>query len=242
MRYRVKGLEIRTENTAKVPAQAARGVLSFIRHLPRVRHACDIGCGKLRYAAALASLARRLTLVDSEVQLTRAQVIHGKKTTVQDYVATHMGNCETQTISEFLSAGARFDFVLCANVLSAIPQTRARSCLLRGIRRALRPTGRCLFVTQYRNSYFKAIAGSDGAVPHLDGWLLKTAKGAFYYGLLPPDKLVALVARHGFTVVTSWTTDQMALVLAGCKSPERSREGRVRKPAIRAPRHDNAVN
>ena len=98
MRYRVKGLEIRTENTAKVPTQAARGVLSFIRHLPCVRRACDIGCGKLRYAAALASLADRLTLVDSEVQLTRAQVIHGKKTTVQDYVANHMGNCEASEI------------------------------------------------------------------------------------------------------------------------------------------------
>jgi 2-polyprenyl-3-methyl-5-hydroxy-6-metoxy-1,4-benzoquinol methylase len=217
MRYRVKGHLIRSENTAKPPAQAAREVLLFLERLPRVNRACDFGCGKLRYAKSLARRSGRLTLVDSEIQLARRQVLFGNRTTVAEYAQKHMATASTLTVHEFLRLGQNYDFILCANVLSAIPSTKERSIVLRGILHALGEAGRCLFVTQYRNSYFASAARLHGATAHMDGWILQTGRGSFYYGLLPLQKLKRLVSRHGYAVVDAWIAGQSAFVLAGAR-------------------------
>ena len=55
----------------------------------------------------------------------------------------------------------KYDFILCANVLSAIPLANVRSMTLRRLAGALEKKGRCLFVTQYRHSCFKEMARSN---------------------------------------------------------------------------------
>ncbi len=215
MRYRVKGVEIRTENTAKPVCQAARSVLRWIEGHPPVEAALDYGCGKLRYAKALASRCSRLTLVDSRVQLERTQMINGCRTSVREYVDAHLPEARTLSADDFTKDRETYDTVICANVLSAIPCARKRSQVLRAILRALKQEGECLFVTQYRNSYFSKVSASPDAIPHLDGWILKTARGAFYYGVLPLTRLQPLLRRHGFNVLRSWINGQRASVLAG---------------------------
>ena len=221
MRYRAKGHLIRSENAAKPPTQAARDVLLFIERLPKVGRGCDFGCGKLRYAIPLARRSKRLTLVDSEIQLTRRQILFGTRTSVIEYVQKHLPTTSVVTVREFLHLGGTYDFILCANVLSAIPSARERSTILRGILQALGGAGRCLFITQYRNSYFSSVARQPGATAHMDGWILRTSRGSFYYGLLPLEKLKRLLSRHGYAVVDAWTAGQSAFVLAGARRPSR---------------------
>jgi hypothetical protein len=88
MRYKVRDLEIRTENAAKPISQASQGVLSWIAAQDLIEDALDYGCGKLRYAGALAEKCRRLTLVDSSEQLCRLQLIAEERTTVKEYSAS----------------------------------------------------------------------------------------------------------------------------------------------------------
>lgn len=214
MRYWVEGREIRSENTAKPMLQASRYLMQWINSHEVVNDALDFGCGKLRYAAAIASRAHRLTLVDSDIQLSRTQILDGSPTSVRDYVASHWTGARVLTFEDFQDDRCKYDLVLCANVLSAIPIAKVRSKVLRSIAQRLQPLGECLFVTQFRDSYFKKIAQSPNAKPFLDGWLLVTPRGSFYYGILPKDRLERLVSQHGFVVINSWKIEKFAFVLA----------------------------
>jgi 2-polyprenyl-3-methyl-5-hydroxy-6-metoxy-1,4-benzoquinol methylase len=214
MHYKVAGHKIRSENAAKPISQVSQPLLKWIESQKKVDEALDFGCGKLRYAGALAKRAARLTLVDSEVQLSRIQKIGDEITTVREYAASHWSNSRVLSIEEFESDTVKYNLILCANVLSAIPSTKVRSKVLRRLSSALCPTGRCLLVTQYRNSYFDEMAKSPNARPFLDGWLLVTPRMTSYYGIIPKQKLEALVTRHGFSVFESWIDRQSAYVLA----------------------------
>ena len=176
MRYKVKGIEIRSENAARSGSQASRFVLEWINSNEIVKSALDYGCGKLRYSIKLSRHCNRLTLVDSEIQLNRIQRIGGELTTIRDYVDNYLKNARVLTIEEFFIDPEEYDLVLCANVLSTIPIPSVRSKVLRRLYHVLSVNGICLFVTQFRNSYFKKISLSNGAFNHLDGWILKSSR------------------------------------------------------------------
>lgn len=74
MHYRVRRKLIATELAAKPPSQASAHLLAFLKGYKQVQHAPDYGCGKLRYASALATTADSLTLVDSFEQLDRQPI------------------------------------------------------------------------------------------------------------------------------------------------------------------------
>lgn len=232
MRYNINGHEIRSENTAKSMLQASKYLNQWISRHEIVNDALDFGCGKLRYSNALASRARKLTLVDSDVQLSRTQILDGRKTTVYDYIKYHFSNVRIITYEAFLSDCSMYDIVLCANVLSAIPIAKVRSEALRCIVQRLKSSGQCLFVTQFRNSYFKKIAESPYAKPHLDGLLRITDHGSFYYGILPKNRLEKLVSQHGFSVYKSWVIEQHAYVLAQPKRDQLAIDRAITKRAI----------
>ena len=215
MRYRVNGIEIRSENAAKPLCQRSAYLSHWIRSHPHVGAVLDYGCGKLRYAPLLAQRARMLTLVDSEIQIGRVQMIDGELTTVSDYARNHWPHSQTLTPEEFQRHRRKYDLVLCVNVLSAIPTPKTRSETLRLIASRLKPTGRCLFVTQYRNSYFRKAAPSKKAIKHLNGWILRSHSGNSYYGVLSKPELETLVKRHRFSVIKSWMHGESAYVLAG---------------------------
>ena len=106
--------------------------------------------------------------------------------------------------------------MLCANVLPVIPDPKVRARALRLLAERLHPQGHCLFVVQYRNSYFKTISQFPGAKYHLDGWLVPRDQNATsYFGILPPNRLQQIVTRQGFTVLQAWVEEQSAYVLCG---------------------------
>lgn len=215
MRYRASGREIRTENAAKPASQAAKYLADWLQQRPDCDHALDYGCGKLRYTAHLAARARRITLVDSAVQLTRVQRLDEVDATVVDVAAARWPTCRVLNIQAFKTDRERYDRILCANVLSAIPSHTIRSAVIEMLNQRLRPHGECLFVTQYYNSYFKEVERSGRAIQHLDGWIIDSLRGAAYYAALDRDWLLASAQQHRLPVVKCWREGQSALLLVG---------------------------
>jgi hypothetical protein len=215
MQYRIKGKLIATELAAKPPSQASGHLLAFLRDHDQVACAVDYGCGKLRYASALMAMSDSLTLVDSSAQLDRKQLIDGQETTVRQLVKQRYPSARIETISEFEERlRPKFDFALCANVLSAIPTKGARSRALTAIRRRLKVTGSLLVVNQHTNSSYTELARREGAVKHLDGWLIPKKNSASYYGILDKKKTCDILEAEGYKIVEHWINDQSNYALA----------------------------
>jgi SAM-dependent methyltransferase len=215
MRYKVRpGIEIRTENAAKPASQASNFLLEILASLPQVVRTFDYGCGKLRYAAAMANTTETLALVDSEIQISRTQVLLGKKTSIRAQIAKS-NQINVYNDIEFREMRTRFDRGFCINVLSVIPSYVRRRAVLDVIRDKLYPGGECLFVVQYRNSDFTRMQGMQNARAWLDGFLVDSLRGYSFYGMIPPERLKGLLTRAGFIILDTMTNDGSAYVWAG---------------------------
>lgn len=214
MHYKVKGILIRSENAARSMYQASRYLLNWIDNYPQVKYTLDYGCGKLRYSGSLAKKCNLLTLVDSEIQLNRVQRLGNEKTTVYEYISKHLPNVRVLTINQFLNDNEVYDFILCANVLSAIPSRKSRGKMLCDLKNSLNNNAECLFVTQYVNSYFKQLSLSPNSIRHLDGWIHSSSRGNSYYGILDKNKINNILKRHKYRIIKSWINSQSAYVLA----------------------------
>lgn len=222
MRYNLPGgIVLRTENAAKPALQASGYLSSIIRGLPTVDSAVDYGCGKLRYLQPMLHTANRLTVVDSEVQLSRPQVIFGSKSTIRSWVGAS-NRITVSNTQEFAIHASGYDRGFCINVLSAIPYAFARENALRLLRQSLRPGAECLFVVQYRNSDFTRMANLPYARMWQDGILLDSLRGHSFYALISPEKLAALVRRAGFVIGDTHLNDG-SVYLWG-RAQDRSRE------------------
>lgn len=216
MRYKTRNKEIRSENAAKPASQPAKAVVDWIQQQDIVRNALDLGCGKLRYAKYLAGKCEHLSLVDSKVQIERLQIIANSRTTVKDYASGKWPHAIVYAVEEFWDKVKRkYDLVLCANVISAIPSRKVRAATLKNVLRILTKRGRILVVNQYVNSYFKTMMISGKATPHLDGYILISQRGNYYYGLLSETKMSKILLGCGFGVIDHWSVGQSAFVLAG---------------------------
>lgn len=214
MRYWIDGNEIRTENTAKPVDQASRFLTSWLeRNVGSVDTAVDYGCGKLRYSWLLHEKSKRLILVDSEIQLSRRQKLGNEHDSIRDLVVRQLPRAEPVAASDFDPQTVSAGFVLCANVLSAIPEQEARTAVVQRIRESLAPTGTCLFVTQFRDTYFREVAASGQARKYLDGWILRSNRGTYFYGLITEHSLGEHVAENGLVITRSWTKKDSAYVL-----------------------------
>lgn len=215
MRYRVRGMLIRSENAAKPMVDTARALAEWLRHRPRTHSALDYGCGKLRYTAYLAARSKDLGIADSSTQLDRIQRIGERMTTVRQHALLRWPACRIYDLVQFWQGIPHaYDFILCANVLSAIPCPKTRGHSLRAIRRTLTPSGMLLVANQHTNSYFLKARERPGAFPHLNGWVLPTRNGAAYYGILTRDLTTQILRRYGFAVVDAWIDGQSNYVLA----------------------------
>ena len=213
VRYRARGLIIRSENAAKPGSQAGRQLINWITNTDKVSTALDYGCGKLRYSQYLLDSCDHLTLVDSDIQLKRTQTIFGEKTTIFQYIADHWPDARVLTIDQFKSDIEKYDLILCANVLPVIPRKDIRRRIIDGLLESLNDNGKCLFVVQYRNSEFIKMKNRDTSIDHYDGWIAQGSRGNSFYGLIRPKRLHAMVRRAGFRIVESWLHDGSAYVV-----------------------------
>jgi 2-polyprenyl-3-methyl-5-hydroxy-6-metoxy-1,4-benzoquinol methylase len=175
----------------------------------------DLGCGKLRYTIPLSRPGKRVVAVDSEVQLSRIQIIAGQRCSIRKYAALNLPNVEIYSTQQTQWRRAQYDYILCSNVLSAIPCYRVRKQLLTEVRGLLKPNGVLLVTTQHRNSYFKLWLRDPRAESYLDGFLVSLRHGASFYGLIPPKTLKRLSARCGLRVIEAGSIGETAYVLAG---------------------------
>jgi len=202
MRYKLaSGIEIRTENAAKPESQPSRFSVDLIAELPHVGSTFDYGCGKLRYQRAIADTTDVLAVVDSEIQLSRLQVLRGKETSIRS-LFKQSNRIEVYNDVEFQELNTRFERGFCINVLPVIPSYSRRRRVLDVIRGKLRRdgNGECLFVVQYRNSDFTRMRKMSNTKPWLDGFIIDSLRGYSFYGLIPPDRLEASLKRAGFRV------------------------------------------
>jgi hypothetical protein len=208
-----KGVVIKTENAAKPDLHASKVLSRYISNLEHVTSSLDYGCGKLRYIKPILATTDTLTVVDSEIQIGRTQMIHGKKTSIRD-VARQSNRLEAVNVMEFSNNRVKFDRAFCINVLSVIPFFSARCRVLNLIRQRLRSGGTCLFVVQYRNSDFGRMSRLPNTRPWRDGFLIDSLRGFSFYGLISPQRLTALVAGCGFEIVDQNLHDGRVFLMA----------------------------
>jgi len=200
MRYKLScGIEIRTENAAKPEAQRSKFLSTLIAKLPHVDTTFDYGCGKLRYQSIIADTTDMLAVVDSEIQVSRLQVLRGKETSIRN-IFRQSNRIQVFNDVEFHEAGTHFDRGFCINVLSVIPSFARRRRALSLIRQRLKPGGECLFAVQYRNSDFTRMRQMPNARRWLDGFIVDSLRGHSFYGMIQPKRLEKILERAGFRV------------------------------------------
>lgn len=214
MRYRVSGFTIRSENSAKPAGQASQYLTRLLKRLGPMQHALDFGCGKLRYTGTLAKTAKRVTVVDSAIQMDRVQIVCGRKTTVRQRAEERWNHVRALDALEFEADKQRFDFALCANVLSAIPVRAVRIRAIGVISNRLRKGGHCLFVCQYTNSDFCRQMRTRSVVRYADGYIKGVSGNASFYGIIRPEELVRCIRKGGMRVTEAWRHDQSAYAVA----------------------------
>jgi hypothetical protein len=200
MHYKLsRGIIVKTENAAKPERQASSFLKAILQKLPHVDASFDYGCGKLRYWKLIQSRTNTLALVDSEIQLSRQQLLLGAKTSIRKLIV-QSNRSSALSETEFSELHMQFDRGFCINVLSVIPLFAARRHVLETIRSRLKKNGTCLFVVQYRNSDFTRMKAMSNARPWRDGFLIDSLRGWSFYGLIPPDRLCSLVQKAGFAI------------------------------------------
>jgi SAM-dependent methyltransferase len=210
------GIVVRSENAAKPASQGSAFLRNLLRGLPAVESSFDYGCGKLRYSDELLERSDSLALVDSEIQLSREQILHAERTSVRA-IARGSNRLRAYNDAEFANLVDRFERGFCINVLSVIPFYSKRRQVLSIIRSRLRPSGRCLFVVQYRNSDFTRMRKMKNARRWRDGFLVDSLRGYSFYGLISPDRLVAMLQRGEFDIESVQLNEGSAYVWASPK-------------------------
>jgi len=214
MRYRVRGLEIRSENAAKPASSAGKWMLDRIRELSPSAIGLDIGCGKLRYTVPLAKRISEVTAVDSAEQLRRKQKLFGKRCSIREHASTCLPNVIVRSLDEREWSRRRYQIILCSNVLSAIPSMKTRRKLVSTAYKCLARRGQFILTTQYRNSHFDSWKTSPSATRYLDGYMVKGRRGTTFYGLIGAPALRRLCETVGFRIVAAGHNKELAFVLA----------------------------
>lgn len=196
-----------SENSALSSRQPNKIVLEYISKLPDNISSLDLGCGKLRHSMQLYQKSHTMVLVDSTYQLDKVQQILQEHTSIKEYVKGNLDRAECFDIAQYEWIKRGYDFVLCSNVLSAIPERAARLELLRNIYRSLSQEGVALITIQFRNTYFSTYDSNPNAEKYLDGWILKHGTINTFYGIIQPEQLLADCAESSLKVVSKKLKD-----------------------------------
>ncbi len=214
MHYKFMGVELRTENAAKPFRQASRWLIEQISQIPPNAEVLDYGCGKFRYTIPLSRRAKHVYAIDSPQQVNREQQIASKRSTLREYASKYLKNVAVHEVGSSEWQRVKFDFILCANVLSVIPHKAERVRVLRKLGRVLKTDGRILASTQFRNTHFKHWQANPRASWVRDGWFVQGIRGASFYAIISPKKLNGLCRSAGLRVETFGSRGETAFAFA----------------------------
>jgi len=218
MLYKLGHSIIHSERAAKPAGQASAHVINLLETLGHFAVAVDFGCGRLRYGLQLYHQSDTLIVVDSKEQIDRTLELFGERTTVRDYVRERWHATTAMDLTEFSLCSTRADFILCANVLSAIPYDRDRLRALRRIREHLAPRGHTLVFCQYTNSYFCSKLRDPQVTKLGDGFVLGSGENMSFYGIINLGSLCNLVEKAGLKTIRAWRANQTAFVLCTART------------------------
>lgn len=210
MTYFVKGIAIHSDRAALPSGRKSQTFVNALERANANGSCVDYGCGKLRHFDELTNRFNRLTVVDSKKQLTKAQVVHGKLTTVTKFCQRYK-KVTVVALDEVQSFGRKHDWAICVNVLSAIPVAKVRVQALANIHRLLKKDGKLLLITQYRNSRFAHFAKGT---PVLDGHAYQSSRGVHFFGQIPPATIKRYLKQAGFEMVQVRRPDGYLFVTA----------------------------
>ncbi|EAO7773288.1 class I SAM-dependent methyltransferase, partial [Salmonella enterica] len=176
--------------------------------------ALDFGCGKLRYSEQLVNKFEAVTFLDSRKQLERVQIIRGVQTTIPEYVANNYKNANVVPFESIDKITSLYDFILCANVLSAIPCKSTIYKIISAIRELLKSDGEAMIVNQYKSSYFKKY---ESGIKHLHGYIYQNSRNASYYGLLDENTVSEICLDNKLAIIKSWSKAGSSYVVVGKK-------------------------
>jgi SAM-dependent methyltransferase len=214
VRYKFKGVELKTENAAKPYRQRSRWLVNQISQISPNAMALDYRCGKFRYTIPLSRRVRHVCAVDCSSQIEREQQIANRRTNLREYARKYLKNVSVREIDSDGWRRQRFDFILCANVLSVIPHKSDRLKVLRDLRRVLKRNGQLLASTQFRNTYFRQWQEDPNATWVRDGWFVNGVRGASFYAIIPPKKLSQLCRAAGLVVSRMGSKGETGFVFA----------------------------
>jgi SAM-dependent methyltransferase len=214
VRYKFKGVELRTENAAKPHRQRSSWLVDQISQIPTSAVVLDYGCGKFRYTISLSRRVRHVCAVDSSFQIEREQQIANRRTNLREYARRYLKNVSVREIGSDGWRRQRYDFILCANVLSVIPLKSVRLKVLRQLRRMLKSTGQLLVSTQFRNTHFRGWEEARNTTWVRDGWFVNGVRGASFYAIIPPKKLSQLCRAAGLVVSRMGSKGETGFVFA----------------------------
>lgn len=214
MEYRINGKAIKSEYAAKSNKQQNKEVMGWIKDISKEKKILDYGCGKLRYTIPLSSQARCVYAIDSREQIKRIQTINNiRGTNIMDYATTYLHNVKIHELASNEWKEQKYDYVLCSNVLSAIPIYSERINVFHNIKKVLEDEGEALISTQYSNSYFRMYADRRECIKHYDGWIINN-KGKFsFYGIVSLKKLIYYARLTSLNVVRGYVKDGSAYLI-----------------------------
>lgn len=211
MHYRIKNKTIKSEYAAKSVKQTNKEIVNIINRLNKDVVALDYGCGKLRYTIHLSKKVKMVYSIDSKEQINRTQLINDMKTTVKEY-SEKMDNVNVFALDNYEWKEVRYDFILCCNVLSAIPIYNERIKIFNNIKETLNNNGIALISTQYNNSYFNTYKIRKDCYKYYDGWIIGEKKYAFY-GIVTLEKLSYYARRVGLKIKSAYRKDGSAYLI-----------------------------
>ncbi len=211
--YLDNNIIIKSEDAAKSYKQSSQHVINYIKSLDYVEAILDYGCGRLRYSKLLSNRCNKITLVDSIDQINRLQTIYDEKTTVKDYVKSHMKDAVLLSIEEYEQCDDKFDIIFCSNVLSAIPSKKVRKHILHNLKKSLSSNGKLIIINQYRNSFYNNLKTRENTIEYMEGVLTIDADNSKYYGLLNKEIILSILKDASFNIVDCWYKDQSCFVV-----------------------------
>lgn len=214
LNYVINGITIRSENAAKPHTMPSSYLCDYIKGSVKNGSALDFGCGKLRYSQQLIDKFETVTFLDSRKQLERVQIIRGVQTTISEYVHNNYKKANVVSFENLLKIKSFYDFILCANVLSAIPCKSTIDKIVIGIRDLLKDDGEAIIVNQYKSSYFKKY---ETGTNHLHGYIYQNSRSASYYGLLDEELVSEICLNNDLSIIKSWSKAGSSYVVVGKK-------------------------